>query len=223
MTLDTLEVAEALAREADLLAEVSEAPAARRLWLWRSPRALVVPRKLAVLPGFARAARASAEAGWPVAQRITGGDVTPQGPGIVNLTHAYSVPARGFDMGREYDRLCAPIERALGPRASRGWRPGAFCDGAHNVQLGGLKFAGTAMRFRPARGDRGRMAVLAHALMLMRPPEPAAIAALNRLLTALGEPRRVDPAAHGGLPDGDDPDRFLARLVGAFDTTPHPA
>jgi lipoate-protein ligase A len=217
MTPDTLDAAQALAREADLLAQVSETPDMRCLWLWDCPRALVVPRKLALLQGFDEAARASVEAGWPVTQRITGGDVTPQGPGIVNVTHAYSVPARGFDMGREYDRLCTPIERALGPGASRGWKPGAFCDGAHNVQIDGLKFAGTAMRFRPARGDRGRMAVMAHALMLMRPPEPAAIAALNALLAALGEPRRIDRAAHGGLPGtGAVPD-FLARLVRAFD------
>jgi lipoate-protein ligase A len=217
MTPDTLDAADALAREGELLADISSAPGMRHLWLWQSPRALVVPRKLAVLPGFADAARASREAGWPVTQRITGGDATPQGPGIVNVTHVYSVPARGFDMGREYDRLCAPIERSLGPAASRGWNPGAFCDGAHNVQVGGLKFAGTAMRFRPCAADRARMAVMAHALMLMRAPEAEAIAALNRLLHALGEPRLIDAAAHGGLPRGRTEADFLPTLAAAFD------
>lgn len=223
MTPDTLPAPVALAREAALLAEVSEAPETRHLWLWQSPRALVVPRKLAAAPGFPEAARASAAAGWPVAQRITGGDVTPQGPGIVNVTHAYALPpARDFDLDAEYDRLCTPIERALGPGAARGWQPGAFCDGAHNVQLHGRKFAGTAMRFRPCRADRRRHAVMAHALLLLRPPEPDAIDALNALLAALGEPRRIDPTAHAGLPQGVAPGDFLARLAAGFDAAAPP-
>ncbi|MEL6587757.1 MAG: lipoate--protein ligase family protein, partial [Pseudomonadota bacterium] len=156
--------------------------------------------------------------GWPVFLRATGGDVTPQGPGVVNVTHVYAVPpTKAFDMQAEYDRLCRPIEAALGPGASRGWQPGAFCDGAHNVQWAGRKFAGTAMRFRPCRIDKTRYAVLAHALMLFTPPKPDAIAAINRFLAAIEEDRVIRDDAHTGLPDGVSPKTFVDRLRAAFD------
>lgn len=200
-----------------MLTAVSEAPETRLLWLWQCPAALVAPKKMTANPAFGSAADVMERAGWPVHLRATGGDVTPQGPGIVNVTHAYSVQrAAEFSIAAEYDRLCRPIEAALGPGASRGWRAGAFCDGAYNVQLIGRKFAGTAMRFRPVRRSKGRVAVMAHALMLIKPPAPEAILALNRFLTLLGEPRRIEPQAHTGLPDGAGLG-FLDRLCAAFE------
>lgn len=215
--IETLPAEAALAREMALLEEVSLAPDRRVLWLWQSPLCLVAPRKLAAMPGFDAAVAAMEGAGWRVHLRSTGGDVTPQGPGIVNVTHVYSVDRMAeFSLDGEYDRLCTPIEVALGPGASRGWMAGAFCDGAHNVQFQGRKFAGTAMRFRPARADKSRMAVMAHALMLFQPPEPEAIDALNMFLEGLGESRRISPEAHTGLPQGMAPDRFVTRLVAAF-------
>ncbi|MEM8881992.1 MAG: protein ligase [Pseudomonadota bacterium] len=213
--IETLDAGDALAREMALLQSVSAAPDERHLWVWQSPRALVAPRKLAAAQGFSEAAARMAAAGWPVHLRATGGDVTPQGPGIVNITHVYSIDrTRAFSIEAAYDRLCTPIETALGPGAARGWMPGAFCDGAHNVQFNGKKFAGTAMRFRPATGDRSRMAVMAHALMLFAPPSQAAIDALNAFLGALGASRRIERSAHIGLPD--DAAAFLKRLRSAF-------
>lgn len=210
-----------MAREADLLGHVAEAPHARFLWFWQSPRSLVAPKKMSKLPGFDRVANQLANAGWPVSLRATGGDVTPQGPGIVNVSHVYATPAElSLNIDDEYDALCAPIEKALGPGASRGWQPGAFCDGAHNVQLDGLKFAGTAMRIKRCRPVPKRKAVLAHALMLMHPPEPAAIKALNTFLSALAEPRMIDPNAHTGLPHKTDQQTFLRRLSAEFAALP---
>ncbi len=218
---DRLDTAQALAREMDLLDAVSRDPGQRFLWLWQGTQSLVVPRKLAVHPAFEAAQKKLAASGWPVAVRATGGDATPQGPGILNVTHAYVLPeGLRLDMDREYDRLCAPIEQALGPGASRGWQPGAFCDGAHNVQWNGLKFAGTAMRFRPARANRSRIAVMAHALMLIDPPQADAIAALNHLLDALDQGRQIDLAAHTGLPPTLTETAFLTRLVAAFANLP---
>lgn len=215
--VDHLPAGAALAHETVLLGAVSADPTLRYLWYWDSPKALVTPKKLAAKPQFKAAAAASKTRGWPVEVRSTGGDVTPQGPGVVNVTHVYAAPpARTFDLDREYGRLCAPIETALGDGASRGWMPGAFCDGAHNVQFQGKKFAGTAMRFRPCRGDKSRYAVLAHALLLMDPPEAGAIDAINLFLTDLGEDREIDPATHTGLPPGLSRDGFLERLGAAF-------
>lgn len=216
--VETLDAESAMAREAELLAKVSNDPSQRFLWLWQSPNGLIAPRKVSKLPGYEDVARTLRSQGWPIALRSTGGDVTPQGPGIVNITHVYARPSKEkFDLEREYDRLCTPIETALGDGATRGWQPGAFCDGAHNVQWHGLKFAGTAMRFRPCKVDKTRYAVLAHALMLIKRPSEEAIAALNTFLSKLNEPRSIDSDAHTGLPDGLSRDVFLKRLLAAFE------
>jgi lipoate-protein ligase A len=217
--VDSLDAAEAMARETAMLMEVSEDPSKRFVWLWQSPQCLIAPRKLSRLPGYADVTDALTQRGWPVSLRSTGGDVTPQGAGIVNVTHVYSRPPKEkFDLDREYDRLCTPIEAALGDGATRGWQPGAFCDGAHNVQWSGLKFAGTAMRFRPCKADKTRYAVLAHALMLIAPPTEDAIGALNQFLSGLDQDRRIDLAAHAGLPPGLSRDVFLGRLLAGFET-----
>lgn len=216
--IETLSIAEALDWETRLFEEVAKHPGKRFLKLWTSPQSLVSPKKLSALPAFGRAARHMAAEGWPVHLRATGGDVTPQGPGIVNVTHVYTYPSgRAFDIQAAYGRLCGPIERALGTRASTGWQPGAFCDGAYNVQWNGQKFAGTAMRFRPCRAHKSSHTVLAHALMLFQPPTPPAIAAINTFLRLLGEPRVIKPEAHTGLPDGVTADDFIARLCTEFD------
>lgn len=217
VAISTLEASAALNHEATLLDRVSAHPETRELWFWQSPQALVAPRKLATKSPFQAAAAEMAKAGWPVAVRGTGGDVTPQGPGIVNVTHAYArPPGERFDLNREYDRLCRPIEVALGRGASRGWMPGAFCDGAHNVQFDGKKFAGTAMRFRPARAERTRYAVMAHAILLFEVPQSGAIAAINRFLSLLGEERVIERSAHTGLPEGLSGAAFVDRLVVEF-------
>lgn len=216
--IDKLDTGRALAWETQLFDEVARHPEKAFLKVWEGSRSLVSPKKLAALPAFAKVAAKLTEEGWPVHVRATGGDVTPQGPGILNITHVYTWPSRGpFDIAAGYHRLCAPIEAALGSGASRGWQPGAFCDGAYNVQWNGLKFAGTAMRFRPGREDKSSHTVLAHALMLIEPPEPGAIAALNQFLRGLDQDRTILHDTHTGLPTGQSVDGFIIRLVQAFE------
>lgn len=217
MNVGVLDTGTALDWEIKLFEEVSKHPDKSFLKVWEGTQALVAPKKLAALPNFPDAAATLAEEGWPVHVRATGGDATPQGPGIMNVTHVYTWKSGGpFDIEAAYGRLCTPIEKALGGDATRGWQPGAFCDGAYNVQWQGRKFAGTAMRFRPGRTDKSSHTVLAHALMLTEPPTKAAIDSINRLLTQLGEERRILLDAHTGLPDGQTVDEFINRLVAAF-------
>ena len=217
MMIETWDPAEALNREAQLLDRVVHAPIERFLWFWQSPQCLVAPRKLCIMPGFPEASRQLAESGWPVHQRSSGGDATPLGPGIVTVSHIYaSQRGEKFDLKDEYARLCSPIEKALGDGASRGWQPGAFCDGAYNVQRNGLKFAGTAMRFRRCKGGSPRTAILAHALMLFEPPKLEAIEAINQFLRALGEDRHIRLDAHTGLPSGVSPEEFVSKLMEEF-------
>ncbi|MEM7719265.1 MAG: protein ligase [Pseudomonadota bacterium] len=214
----TLETSDALAWETTLFEDVSRHPEKHFVRLWQGSQSLVAPKKLAAKPGFHAASEALASAGWPVHIRATGGDATPQGPGILNVTHVYTWDSGGpFDIPAAYQRLCAPIKAALGANASHGWLPGAFCDGAYNVQWNGLKFAGTAMRFRPCASDKRRHTVLAHALMLINRPSAEAIGAINTFLQDLGETRVIRQDAHTGLPDGVAAEDFIERLLQGFD------
>ena len=215
--VDFLDAAEALARELELLEDISLNPERRHLWFWECPRCLVSPKNLTSKPLFNQASRKLETEGWPVNVRSTGGDVTPQGAGILNVSHVYSTqPGTPVDLKQEYDRLCTPLEKALGNGASRGWKPGAFCDGEYNVQLNGLKFAGTAMRIRRSKADKTRNAILAHAIMLIDPVSIEAIDAINLFLSALGEPRQIDIAAHTSLPAAYTKDTFINNLTTAF-------
>lgn len=216
--IPTLDTGDALAWEVKLFDEVARRPEKRFVKLWQGTESLVAPKKLAAKPGFADVSAQLSASGWPVHVRATGGDATPQGPGILNVTHVYTWPSGGpFDIPAAYERLCRPIEAALGAGAAHGWQPGAFCDGAYNVQWNGLKFAGTAMRFRPCASDKSRHTVLAHALMLVEPPGAPAIAAINRFLHLLGEDREIDLAAHTGLPADQTAEDFITRLLAEFD------
>ena len=212
--IDTLDIAAALEREMELLVQTSADPSQIHIWFWQSGQALVAPRKLAVKPGFDDACGVLSKRGWPVQTRATGGDVTPQGPGIVNATLVFA-PMGPPHIPNNYDRICAPMEATLGPLASRGWNPGAFCDGEYNVQWNGLKFAGTAQRLKKIKGTN-RSAVLAHALMLIQPPSQDAIDALNLFLDLLGEPRQITQGCHTGLPTGVSQEDFLQRLKAAY-------
>jgi lipoate-protein ligase A len=202
----------------ELLEDISHNPDKRHLWFWESPRCLVSPKSLTSRPAFEQACQKLETEGWPVNLRSTGGDVTPQGNGILNVTHVYATQSgKPVDLKEEYGRLCTPIEKALGAGASRGWKPGAFCDGEYNVQLNGLKFAGTAMRIRRGKADRTRSTIMAHAIMLIDPVSIEAVDAINRFLGLLGEDRQIDPAAHTNLPAGTAKQDFIARLTAAFE------
>ncbi len=213
-----MNAADALAHEMQLLDDVSHNPDRRHWWFWESPQCLVSPKSLSNKTNFDKASCQLENEGWPINLRSTGGDVTPQGTGILNVTHVYATqPGKAVDLKKEYDRLCSPIEQALGNGATRGWQPGAFCDGEFNVQFNGRKFAGTAMRIRRGKADRTRSAVLAHAIMLIDPVSLDAIAAINRFLRLLEEDRQIDPDAHASLPVGYDTSDFISALQDAFD------
>lgn len=143
------------------------------LLLWRpQDAALVMPRRLERLEGFARAAATCAELGWPVALRDTGGEPVPQSPAVLNVALAWAVPTGEAEQHRienAYLRLGDPLcdwllELGLAP--DLGAVDGAFCDGRFNVNLAGRKLVGTAQRWRK-RGSDGRHVALAHGAILM--------------------------------------------------------
>nr|WP_133840891.1 hypothetical protein [Pelagimonas phthalicica] len=165
------DVGQGLAFEADLFADPAQRIA---LWQCNSP-ALVTPKSYRKRAGFEEAVARSGARGWPVALRPSGGGTVPQGPGVLNLVMALTVP-QGFGIHQGYQLLCDPII-ALGQSLGLDLRPGAtpdsFCDGEWNLSSQGRKMVGTAQRLRPLKERRVR--IMAHALILMDGPvEPGA-------------------------------------------------
>src|SRR5690606_2183733 len=65
--------------------------------VWESEQGLVVPRTYRRFAGFVQACAQFERAGWPVTVRQSGGGIVPQGPGIINLSLAYSVRGKPLD------------------------------------------------------------------------------------------------------------------------------
>lgn len=207
----------ALDGEMALLDTVCAAPTRTLLGFWQAPQALVAPIGFRHKPGIEAACAASAARGWPVSFRCTGGDVTPQGPGIGNVTLSYALPVGARrNIAATFDTLCDPFFALLGPGAQYGYVEGAFCDGAYNINIGGRKFAGTAQRYRRAVGERRQTCVLSHAILVLTPPKPEVFEALNSFLSDLDEGRVIRAEQHTGLPARFTPDQFFAALEDEF-------
>lgn len=140
--------------------------------------------------------------GWPVFVRDTGGDVTPQSPGIVNATAAFVLPrTQDFTIKHAYERFCSPLTRFLGTMGIESYLSKvsrSFCDGEFNIVFDRRKLAGTAQRWRltTLRDGEPGVAVLAHAAILVDPDIEQSIAATNRFYRLCGEERAVDPSQH---------------------------
>lgn len=193
-----------------LLADV--APGARAVWrVWRMERCLVVPAREVRLPGFAAAAVRAAAAGWPLRQRRSGGLAVPNGPGLLNLSVAFAThrpnPEQGYALLRD---AVADTLASFGLAAASGAVAGAFCDGAHNLVVGGRKLAGTAQRWRATGGGT---AVLAHALILVDPDIGLMLRRLEDYYRWLGHPRAFKRSAVVTLRElGVDAGLFGCRL-----------
>ncbi len=192
------DAAAGLAAEMGMLSDVAGgAPASALIWQARAP-GLVLPERFARTIGFAENAANCAAAGWPVTTRRTGGGITPQGPGILNLALAFRVgPGKSRTIRDSYAAICAPLTEALaalGIDSRAEAVTGSFCDGDYNLAVGGRKIVGTAQRWR---GD----ACLAHALILTDLDLAPAVAAVQRLSTGLGHEQLFDLDRHCRLAD----------------------
>lgn len=187
------------------------------LLFWRpQDAALVMPRRLSRLSGFAAAQAACAERGWPVALRDTGGEPVPQSPAVLNLALAYAVPTGDDEQKRietAYLRLCEPLRawlRGLGLDPGLGEVDGAFCDGRYNVTLDRRKLVGTAQRWRRRPSD-GRHVCLAHAALLLEDQRQSMVEVVNSFYERCELPSRCRVASHVAL------DEFVADIWPATD------
>lgn len=174
--------------------------------VWSMPKGLVVPKSFAIYDKFESAAAQMGEAGWPLHLRQTGGDLTPQGPGVINLSYVFSHPAdAGLSISAAYHRLCDPIigflKDAYGLESYCSEVSGAFCDGKFNVVIDGIKIAGTAQKWRPYRAADGskHIGVLAHAALIADADVSALIEASNRFYKLCDVDRQIDVACQTSL------------------------
>ena len=192
-------VADGLSAELDMFEAVVAGTAPASAFLWEAEaRGLVLPERFARSDRFADAARESAAAGWPVETRRTGGGITPQGPGVLNLALAFRLPpGRARAIRESYGAICDPLIAAcagLGVHAGTGAVRGSFCDGDYNLEAQGRKFVGTAQRWRGT-------AVLCHALILTDLELAPAVTAAQRLSDGLGFGDAYDAGVHTRLSD----------------------
>ncbi|RMQ48646.1 hypothetical protein ALQ04_01959 [Pseudomonas cichorii] len=205
MTVVDIGIEKGLQAEQDLLASVCAGDAEHGLLFWRpNDRALVMPRRMSRLPGFAEASAVLADSGWPVLLRETGGEPVPQSCATVNIALVYAQPGTDSDRDRietAYRRLCQPLLdllTGLGGHASLGEVEGAFCDGRFNVNLDGRKMVGTAQRWRQSQGG-SRPVVLAHGALLLDNERQQMVAAVNRFNELCGLESRVRAQSHIAL------------------------
>lgn len=174
-----------------------DAPRSAFLWSVATP-CLVLPERYSRTDTYPQAARTCAAAGWPVSTRKTGGGITPQGPGVLNVALAFTVaPPKGRDIRGSYAEITDPLTEAfqtLGIASSAQPVEGSFCDGDYNLAVAGRKIVGTAQRWR---GNT----CLAHALILTDINLAPAVTAVQQLATALGHDTRFALDVHSRLAD----------------------
>ena len=217
---DPIAFADALALERELLDSVKDASAGRCVALvWRTPKAIIVPRGLPSRDYYDKASAAAQALGFTLHERDTGGDLTPQSEGVVNLSLAYRLDGKQAAIADAYVALTDPVlaflKQAYGINARTASIPGAFCDGAYNVAIGDKKLAGTAQKWKllGGEGDHRRVSVLGHIAIMASNELAPALDALNAFYTASGSERRVIPERHITLTDVLGPARAEASWV----------
>lgn len=173
-----------------LLEQVIQGECGPCLCIKRAPRCLVTTVRESRMNNFEASCRELADQGWPVVVRCTGGSCVPQGAGVINFSVIHP-KLRGWSLDDGYRLLCDFLSYFLtsyGLAATTGEVPGSFCDGRHNLQVGGKKLVGTAQRW--AGGSRESAAVLAHACLLVDLDLVEATEKINRLYRLCDNPRQ---------------------------------
>jgi lipoate-protein ligase A len=184
-----------IAGEMALLDDVLTHPERGVLRLWRTSPCLVVTPLLAHRPEFAAAAESSAQRGWPVVVRRTGGGPVPQTAGTLNVSLAYASPrdeATGIDAAfRQFADVLLEALRTCGVTGAVGEIEGSCCPGRYDIAIGGRKIIGIAQRRRQgAKNGQLLAAVLVHAMVWAEGTLNPEIDLLERFLDEAGAPTK---------------------------------
>jgi lipoate-protein ligase A len=208
-----------IAGEMTLLEDVLEHPERGLLRLWRTSPCLVVTALLAQRPGFAAAAEASAERGWPVVVRRTGGGPVPQTRGTLNVSLAYASPrdqAPSIDAAfKQFADALLDALKTCGVAAQVGEIEGSCCPGRYDIAVGRQKIIGIAQRRRQGSKDGHLLsAVLVHAMVWVEGELNPEIDQLERFLEETGAPAKFRREVMGTLQgiSGISADGFEAGL-----------
>ncbi|WP_114765029.1 lipoate--protein ligase family protein [Vibrio rhodolitus] len=156
-------------KEHQLIEQVKEERLDQVLLLWQAKTPTLVLPSGKKWPESDRLNDALANQGWQLTARKTGGAPVPQLPGIINLSHIYSLPEeKPYDIKAAYLQLCnVLIEffKALGMQVEVHATPNSYCDGDYNLNIGGQKIVGTAQRVLLKKG--GGRVVLSQACIII--------------------------------------------------------
>ncbi len=212
-----------IAGEMTLLEDVLARPETGLLRLWRTSPCLVVTPLLAQRPAFAAAAEASAERGWPVVVRRTGGGPVPQTRGTLNVSLATATPrdqAPSIDAAFQQfaDAMLAALQ-SCGVTAQVGEIEGSCCPGRYDIAIGKQKIIGIAQRRRQGTTGGSKdgqllSAVLVHAMVWVDGTLDPEIDRLERFLEEAGAATRFRRDTMGTLQgiSGISADAFEAAL-----------
>ena len=204
----TLSFSSALFMERRMLHDICEAigrgeRAPYQSAVWQTEQSIVLPSGMSQRTGISAASQKSRLNGWPVHERDTGGDVTPQFSGVLNISIGFPLFTEQRNIATAYHVLTEPLIAFLRQEFSiesyLASVKGAFCDGAHNIVVGGKKLAGTAQRWRivPGVGDQSqKTAVLGHIAILCEGELDGPLHATNTFFEDAGIDRRVDESVH---------------------------
>lgn len=164
--------------------------------VWSALPALVAPRSYLRLPRWPQACQARLACGPRVRLRASGGGLVPQGPGLLNLSLVWRLPAAlRPDPGAIYAAFAGALTRGLaglGIELATREVQGSFCDGRFNLAADGRKCIGTAQAWK--RID-GHLVVLAHAVLVVNAQVDALCQVLNDFERDAGGTRRYRPEA----------------------------
>ncbi|GJL99297.1 MAG: hypothetical protein DHS20C07_09770 [Methyloligella sp.] len=184
-------------------------------FIWSMPQGIVVPKSISSKPSFKNACETMASLNWPVHVRQTGGDLTPQAPGMINISYIFSeVWHEKTSIEAAYKKLCNPITNYLNDtyniKSYTSSVEGAFCDGKFNIVVDGLKIAGTAQKWRRFKNQNKEdcLAVLGHVALLGDVPIHQLIAASNSFYKLCDIEKKIKPENHINLSELIPPQKF---------------
>lgn len=151
-----------LGLENAIMERVGKGKSPPTLRIWQNREALVIGRYLEKLPGFQVGLKALKAKGLPAIRRASGGDIAPQGQGIINIS--WYAPASKFPLSidRAYLFFGHGLKKYLakfGQKSTFGKLDHSFCDGNYNLLVGDKKIAGLAQARRLGT-------ILVHAVLL---------------------------------------------------------